>query len=386
MKILYASLRPPYPFFIGGAARSAHNMLTVLANNLGCDCLAVGARDFKPELWSLPEQDTHAQLNIRSVSESEGVVELDCGYPVRLVGAFPDSLELTIKDWKPDVIWTQLDGIEQIASIGLDAKTPTIVFLRDAEDPVASIKAIARSGAAVICNSRFMADRVRKLTGTIPHVIYPSFDPYNGSPAAQDGFITMINPHRVKGIETLLKIAAKLPDQRFLIVESWPLGADDKRLLLEAIAKLGNIEYSDRVPNIEGIYRQTKLLLVPSVWEEAFGRVVIEAESCGIPVIASARGGLPEAVGKGGICIDDYLDADEWAKEIRSLLSDPQRYESISSAARRHARSDLFSTHHAAQSFLNFSTELIQSGGPESAQGFNLRDMFMKLVRRTSRR
>src|SRR5690606_641011 len=170
-----------------------------------------------------------------------------------------------------------------------------------------------------------------------------------------------INPHRVKGFATFLEIAKKLPDQRFLVVESWPLAQDDKRSLLESISKLGNAEYSDRVPNVETIYRKTKLLLVPSIWEEAFGRVVIEAESCGIPVIASARGGLPEAVGQGGVCIEDYLNADVWVKEIRSLLDQPARYRELSELAVAHARSEIFSTRHAAQSFLDFALELTQA-------------------------
>lgn len=368
MKILYASERPPYPFFIGGAARSAHNMLTVLANELSCNCLAIGSRDFKPDSWAIPSRDAHEQLSISAVSESADILEVDCGYPVRLLRDFPHSLRVTIDSWKPDVIWTQLEGIEQIASIGLRAKTPTIVFLRDAEDPASSIKAIARSGAAIICNSQFMADRVHKLSRARPHVIYPSFSPFEGAPAGEDGFITMINPHRVKGLETFLEIARKLPDQRFLMVESWPLAADDKRSLLDTISRIGNIEYSDRVPNIEIIYRKTKLLLAPSIWEEAFGRVAIEAESFGIPVIASTRGGLPEAVGKGGVCIDDYLNSEAWVKEIRAVLDEPTRYAQLSELAHNHARSEVFSTRYAAQSFKDFAVEVIRA--QELSAGF----------------
>lgn len=361
MKILYASERPPYPFFTGGAARSAHNMLTVLASNLSCSCLAIGSRDFKPESWTSPGLETYSQLGIRSITESRANLEVDCGYPVQLLKDFPGSLRQTIAEWKPDIVWTQLEGIELIASIGLSSKTPTIVFLRDAEDPASSVKAIARSGAAIICNSQFMADRVQKLCRSRPHVIYPSFVPLEGTPAGENGLITMINPHRVKGLETFLEITRRMPDQRFLIVESWPLTADDKRSLTDTISAIGNIEYSDRVPNIEVIYKRTKLLVVPSVWEEAFGRVVIEAESLGIPVVASARGGLPEAVGKGGVCIEDYLNAEAWVKEIRELLDAPMRYRELSTFAHSHARSEIFSTHYAAQSFLDFAAAVVQA-------------------------
>ena len=54
--------------------------------------------------------------------------------------------------------------------------------------------------------------------------------------------------------------------------------------------------------DISAILMQTRVLLVPSLWGEAFGRVVVEAMLRGIPVLASACGGLVEA--KLGV---DYL-------------------------------------------------------------------------------
>lgn len=348
-------------------------MMAVMSRELGCSCLALGSREFRPDAWNIPSEESHESLHIRAIQASDNTLEIDCGYAVRLVNNFHDSLRRTIDEWKPDVIWTQLEGMEQIAAIGVDSGTPTIVFLRDAEDPAVTVKEIASSGAAMICNSHFMAGRLQRMSGRKAHVIYPSFDPLDHGVAGENGYITMINPHRVKGFSTFLEIARKLPEQRFLVVESWPLAQDDKRSLLDTISKLGNVEYSDRVPNIETIYRKTKLLLVPSIWEEAFGRVVIEAESCGIPVIASARGGLPEAVGQGGVCIEDYLNADVWVKEIRSLLDQPARYRELSELAVAHARKEIFSTRYAAQSFLDFALELTQAKADREIKKSSLR-------------
>lgn len=47
---------------------------------------------------------------------------------------------------------------------------------------------------------------------------------------------------------------------------------------------------------IEKFLPQLNFLIVPSQWNEPFGRVVIEANSYGIPVIASNKGGIPEIV------------------------------------------------------------------------------------------
>jgi glycosyltransferase involved in cell wall biosynthesis len=94
------------------------------------------------------------------------------------------------------------------------------------------------------------------------------------------------------------------------------------------------------------------LLLVPSVWEEGFGMVAVEAQSCGIPVIASARGGLPESVGDGGVLIDDYTDPSAWLRAIRGLLDDAGAYRALGEKALRHARAEEFSARVSSQRML----------------------------------
>jgi glycosyltransferase involved in cell wall biosynthesis len=85
------------------------------------------------------------------------------------------------------------------------------------------------------------------------------------------------------------------------------------------------------------IYGECKILLVPSVWEEAYGRVVTEAQISGIPVVASDRGGLPEAVGPGGILIGLDRPIDDWGAVVRKLWSDKECYAQLSVAAMAHA-------------------------------------------------
>ena len=60
-------------------------------------------------------------------------------------------------------------------------------------------------------------------------------------------------------------------------------------------------------------------MLIPSKWEETFGRVAIEGMANGIPTIGSNIGGLKETIGNGGIVIKNYLDVDRWIKEIKRL-------------------------------------------------------------------
>jgi glycosyltransferase involved in cell wall biosynthesis len=89
---------------------------------------------------------------------------------------------------------------------------------------------------------------------------------------------------------------------------------------------------------MRAIYRQTRILLVPSQWEaETWGRVVTEAQFSGIPVVASARGGLPEAVGPGGLVLGHDEPATVWAGAIGDLWSNADRYRQFSEAALKHS-------------------------------------------------
>jgi glycosyltransferase involved in cell wall biosynthesis len=57
------------------------------------------------------------------------------------------------------------------------------------------------------------------------------------------------------------------------------------------------------VPKPRGIFENTRVLLVPSVWEEPSGRVVAEALVNGVPPLVSDRGGLAESCNGAGFVL-----------------------------------------------------------------------------------
>jgi glycosyltransferase involved in cell wall biosynthesis len=73
-------------------------------------------------------------------------------------------------------------------------------------------------------------------------------------------------------------------------------------------------------------YAQAKVLLMPSIWEESFGRTVIEAQLNGLPVLASRRGALPELVGDSGIVLDPHAPIANWARALRQLCAAASEY------------------------------------------------------------
>ena len=63
------------------------------------------------------------------------------------------------------------------------------------------------------------------------------------------------------------------------------------------------------------------VVVVPSVWQEAFGRTVIEALATGRPVVASRVGGIPEILsGTLGRFLFERDDADGLAEQLLGLL------------------------------------------------------------------
>lgn len=102
----------------------------------------------------------------------------------------------------------------------------------------------------------------------------------------------------IKGVHILLQIAKEHPEWNFIFVGTGPL----EKKLRQAESDLGNVFFFGSQSNekLPVFYNAADVLVVPSQYEEGFARVIIEAMSCGCPVIASRRGGIVEALSFGG--------------------------------------------------------------------------------------
>lgn len=80
-----------------------------------------------------------------------------------------------------------------------------------------------------------------------------------------------------------------------------------------------------------------RFLLVPSLWEEPFGNVVLEGMACGCVPLASDGGGLPEAVGAAGLLFKRG-DLADLVRCMKSIYNDAHRREMLLGAARKHLR------------------------------------------------
>jgi starch synthase len=77
---------------------------------------------------------------------------------------------------------------------------------------------------------------------------------------------------------------------------------------------------------MDGIWSKSACSIIPSIWKEPFGMVVLEAWAKGRPVIAHRIGALPEIISDGldGLLVSEN-SPEELAEAIRSLLQNPEK-------------------------------------------------------------
>ena len=193
-----------------------------------------------------------------------------------------------------------------------------------------------------IANSVFTAAIYRDTYGVTSEVIYPFIAPNKYKTETTRQNVTFINPVPEKGRDIAIGIARLCPDIPFAFIEGWPLSRDQRNTLLQLLADAPNVTLLPPQEDMRRVYGKCKILLAPSLWAEAYGRVATEAQFSGIPVVASNRGGLPEAVGHGGILVDPNGPLDDWASAVRELWNNPEVYSELATAAQVHSnRSDL---------------------------------------------
>lgn len=109
-----------------------------------------------------------------------------------------------------------------------------------------------------------------------------------------------------KGLLDLLEAASGLPWVRLLIVGSGVMEADLRRRAGRPDLR-GRVEFAGRVPSsaLPNLYRQMDVLVLPSrttpTWKEQFGRVLVEAMACGVPVVGSSCGEIPHVIDEAGL-------------------------------------------------------------------------------------
>ena len=222
--------------------------------------------------------------------------------------------------------------------------------------------AIMARGDAVIANSNYTAAHVlsqHKVDKAKLHVIprgidIKAFTPENVTPdrtadirkqwSLKEGRPVIVLPNRLtrwKGQLLFIEALAKIPGRNFEVVMIGDAQERDAYVdeLLAAVDRL-NLSQIVRIPghcrDMPAAMMVADVIVAPSIEPEAFGRVAVEAQAMGRPVVASRLGAQTETIADG---VTGFLfpsgDADALAKCIEQALAmTPEQRKAMAAAAR----------------------------------------------------
>lgn len=246
-----------------------------------------------------------------------------------------------------DCVITQLDFTQFTIIMAAEAKRPLIHFVHN--DISYNCIANAFSKVYAVYNSEWIS---KKIGYNIPgFVLHPPCNAHDYAVGTTGEFITLVSLNERKGGYKLYEIAKAMPDKMFLgVIGSYdnpgPLKMDQMSIINQLI-QLPNFKLVANSPDILSVYRQTRILLMPSDYE-SWGRTATEAMCSGIPVICTPTEGLRENCGAAAIYVGEPIegepgdaqvdtgDVKDWVKAIRSL-DNPKTYQKYSLACRQRA-------------------------------------------------
>jgi glycosyltransferase involved in cell wall biosynthesis len=173
----------------------------------------------------------------------------------------------------------------------------------------------------------------------VPHYMEQRHD--STSPLPRDGYVLFLgrlSPE--KGILQLIRAWKRVPKNlaRLVIAGIGPLEREAADLVRKLA--LNNVEFRGFVPSSDHreLWAGAKFAVIPSIWDEPFPLVVLEAWANERPLIVSNWGSLPETVGDAGLIV--HVEGEgELAAAIRTLLEDHGLAEELAERGRSKLRS-----------------------------------------------
>jgi glycosyltransferase involved in cell wall biosynthesis len=334
VKILFVTTHPYLRQLYGGLQTSTHQLCRSLLDRGHKIAVLCGLTPGGFFAWkSRVKMQANQRLIGCKISR-----DMTLGYPVWRTWFPSEALEYVARREKPDLIVVMTGEAIRMALVAKLLKIPMLMQLQNVEFHLHGGRFEDLGDVPCIANSCFTMEKYHGAYGVKPIVIYPFMSLENYRTETTRENVTFINPVPQKGLDIAIKIARSCPEIPFSFVESWTLPAQQRWELTERLSELPNVTLLAPQTDMRKVYGRCKILLAPSVWEETYGMVATEAQISGIPVIASARGGLPESVGQGGILIDPDSPIEVWVDAVQKLWGDDAYYAELSAAALSHAQ------------------------------------------------
>jgi glycosyltransferase involved in cell wall biosynthesis len=200
-----------------------------------------------------------------------------------------------------------------------------------------------RCADAVLVNSRFMADTIRRVYDVEPQVSYLGVDTGHFRPLGLDRqpFVLSVGSLTpLKGFDFLIEaLACCPPARRWRLVLVSNFTNPPERAYLEDLARARqvDIEFVGHASedDLVRFYNSASLVAYAPV-REPFGLVPLEAMACGTPVVAITEGGIPESVvdGRTGLLVG--REPARFAAALERLIADPDLARRLGEEGRAH--------------------------------------------------
>lgn len=206
--------------------------------------------------------------------------------------------------------------------------------------------------------------------GVDPEIYHPIPRPEGVRHVPTLGYIGRIVPE--KGLETLIQAVANMPSRPHVFI----VGSGSHRLTLQHLAeRLGvrdRVQFRSAIPpeHVPAMLSEFDALVLPSLtqknWAEQFGRVLIEAMACEVPVLGSDSGEIPNVVGEGGLIFPEG-NAEELAKLIKRILNDAEYRRELGRAGRQRVLEN-FTQKRVAQQTRDVYLDILNPGREKSPE------------------
>ncbi|CAK9040735.1 Hypothetical protein (Fragment), partial [Durusdinium trenchii] len=286
-----------------GRRYAAQALLRSIAQSEDFELTAVLVYDWKNETghWALPsEGPQHVTLNIRGGQP----VSAWRGSMGQLLGACAGDLAVDVAvsiQSRRTCLELMLRSIraKKYVAMGHDYNLPFGPWGMEVEPEMLALHRvlIQDSRMTMFCTSQHLVDFVHRFSqGRVKTRLcycadYGYFDSEDLPLANEPRYVTLISPSPAKGLAILLRLALMLPDVEFLCVSTgWTKTLHEVQLRAHPNVKV--VPGSD---DLDTVYQQTAVLLMPSLWQESFGLVAVEAQLRGLCVVSTGSYGLKEA-------------------------------------------------------------------------------------------
>lgn len=247
--------------------------------------------------------------------------------------AFPDLAE----SFSPDIVVgssIERPTWRQIRSTCGELDIPTVLYLRE-QSALRHLHAGHGTHSAVLANSHTLVNGAKKLgvgAAFVPSIV--NLEAARTTSSRER--IVLVNPREEHGVMVVPDLARSFPTIEFVLQESWPLTTAERATIDGILAVHQNVWFRGRKSSPAEVFGDAAIILAPHRIDNR-PRTILEAQSNGIPVIASDLPGLVESVGPGGLIVERSSGAVGWRDAVESLTQDPAKYRELEVQARAHS-------------------------------------------------